>query len=182
MLSVGETLKHARLEQGLDLSTVAAETKISARYLQAIEADDRKILPSAFFYKSFVEQYAKSLSVDTQEIDAEVDRVLRADEPLPLPGFESVAARNVAPITSDRRFRAGRSYTSAGTLVLVIVGCSGVYAWWHQARSSISLKAMIVTHTEPVARSLPPPRVEPERPPLQKPARLRPCLFRPHPT
>src|SRR5277367_237417 len=119
MLSVGKTLKRARLEQGLDLCTVAAQTKISAKYLQAIESDDRKLLPSGFFYKSFVEQYARSLSLDTREIDVEVDRVLSADKPLPLPGFESVVARNVPPITSRRRFHT-RSYTSAASLVLMI--------------------------------------------------------------
>jgi cytoskeleton protein RodZ len=131
MLSVGKTLKRARLEQGLDLCTVAAQTKISAKYLEAIESDDRKILPSGFFYKSFVEQYAKSLSLDTQEIDAEVDRVLSADEPLPLPGFESVVARNVPPITFAHRFHTRRLITSVVSLVLVLAGCSGVYAWWH---------------------------------------------------
>jgi cytoskeletal protein RodZ len=135
MLSVGETLRRARLEQGLDLCAVAARTKISARYLEAIECDDRKRLPSGFFYKSFVDQYAKSLSLDTREINAEIDRVLSADEPLPLPGFESVVARNVPPIAFAHRFHTGRSYTSAATLVLVVVGCSGVYAWWHDTRS-----------------------------------------------
>jgi len=143
MLSVGETLRRARLDRGLDLGTVAAQTKISARYLEAIESDDRKMLPSGFFYKSFVEQYAKSLSLDTREIDAEVDRVLSADEPLPLPGFESVAARNVPPMTFARRFRTRRSYTSAATLMLVLAGCSGIYWWWHGARSTINLQAMI---------------------------------------
>jgi transcriptional regulator with XRE-family HTH domain len=142
MLSVGETLKRARLEQGLDLSTVAAQTKISARYLEAIESDDRKRLPSGFFYKSFVEQYARSLSVDTQEIDAEIDRVLSADEPLPLPGFESVVARNVPPITFARRFHTRRLYTSAATLVLVLAACSGVYAWWREARSSLTVRGV----------------------------------------
>src|SRR5580658_10451063 len=142
MLSVGETLKRARLHQGLDLGTVATRTKISAKYLEAIESDDRKSLPSGFFYRSFVEQYARVLSLDTQEIDAEVNRVLSADEPLPLPGFESVVARNVPPLTSAHRFHTRRSYTSAATLVLVIIGCSGIYAWWHEARS-IGLKGMI---------------------------------------
>ncbi len=142
MLSVGETLKRARLEQGLDLSTVAAQTKISARYLEAIESDDRKILPSGFFYKSFVEQYARSLSLDTQEIDAEVDRVLSADEPLPLPGFESVVARNVPPITFAHRFHTQRLFKSGAAFVLVLAGCSGVYAWWHQARASFTVRAM----------------------------------------
>lgn len=143
MLSVGERLKRARLKQGLDLSTVSAQTKISAKYLEAIESDDRGSLPSGFFYRSFVEQYAKCLSLDTQEIDAQVNRVLSADEPLPLPGFESVVARNVPSITSAHRFHTRRSYTSVATLVLVLVGCSGVYAWWHGALSSMSLTGVI---------------------------------------
>jgi len=134
MLSVGETLKRARLEQGLDLCAVAAQTKISAKYLEAIESDDRKMLPSGFFYKSFVEQYAKSLSLDTRAIEAEVDRVLSADEPLPLPGVESVVARNVPPVTFKRRYHTRRLYASAASLLLVVAGCSGVYALWHDAR------------------------------------------------
>ena len=142
MLSVGETLRRARLKQGLDLPTVAERTKINARYLEAIESDDRKILPSGFFYKSFVDQYAKSLSLDTQEIDAELDRVLRADEPLPLPGFESIVARDVPPITSAHRFHTLPSFKLAGTLVLVLAGCSGIYAWWHGARLSMSLQEL----------------------------------------
>jgi cytoskeletal protein RodZ len=158
MPSVGETLKRARLEQGLDLCAVAERTKISARYLEAIESDDRKILPSGFFYKSFVEQYAKSLSLDTQEIDAEIDRVLSADEPLRLPGFESVVARNVPPIASAHRFRQRRSYQSAASLVLVLVGCSGVYAWWHDAGSFIGLRGMI-GHVRGIAkRPVAPPK------------------------
>jgi hypothetical protein len=137
MLSVGETPRRARLEQGLDLCTVAAQTKINAKYLEAIESDDRKRLPSGFFYKSFVEQYAKSLALDTrdaQEIQAEIDRVLSADDPLPLPGLESVLTRNLPPITFRRRFHPGRAFTSTASLVLVLLGCAGVYAWVHDAQ------------------------------------------------
>ena len=85
MFTVSEVLQRARLDQRIDLATVAARTKIKAKYLQAIEADDRKSLPGAFFYKSFVHQYATFLGVDTRAIDAEIDRVLSADAPLPLP-------------------------------------------------------------------------------------------------
>ena len=143
MLSVGKTLKRARLEQGLDLSKVAAQTKISAKYLEAIESDDRTILPSGFFYRSFVEQYAKTLSLDTQEIDAEIDRMLSADAPLPLPGFESVVARNLPPMSYSHRFPRRRPYKSIASLVLVVVACSGVYGWWHGGRSFVSVKGMI---------------------------------------
>src|SRR5579862_5835171 len=137
MFSVGETLRRARLEQGLDISTVAAQTRINSKYLEAIESDDRKKLPSGFFYKSFVDQYAKSLSIDTRDLDSEIDRVLSTDAPLPLPGAESVVSRNVAPIRYRSGFPFRRALASAASLVLVIAGCSAVYAWWHDARSTL---------------------------------------------
>lgn len=193
MLSVGETLKRARLKQELDLSTVAAQTKISARYLEAIEADNRKILPSGFFYKSFVEQYARYLSLDTLEIDAEIDRVLSADQPLPLPGFESVVARNVPPMRSVNRFHRRRSYAPVVSLVLVIIACSGVYAWWHGGRPPVSFQGVIaqlrgfrkpvvakpmVAKPAPkiVARSAPPQSApqQPSTPPAIVPVSLAP--------
>src|SRR5277367_784547 len=142
MLSVGETLRRARLEQRLDLCTLAAQTKINVKYLEAIEADDRQSLPSSFFYKSFVDQYARSLSLDTREIDAEVDRVLSADAPLPLPGYESVVSRNVSPMKSAR-FPSWRTYASAAVLVLTVAGCAGVYSLWRDWRSTLRVQAMI---------------------------------------
>jgi cytoskeleton protein RodZ len=193
MLSVGETLKRARLKQELDLSMVAAQTKISARYLEAIESDNRKILPSGFFYKSFVEQYARYLSLDTLEIDAEIDRVLSADQPLPLPGFESVVARNVPPMRSANRFHRRRSYAPVVSLVLVIIACSGVYAWWHGGRPPVSFQGVIaqlrgfrkpvvakamVAKPAPkiVARSAPPQSApqQPSTPPAVVPVSLAP--------
>lgn len=184
MPSVGETLKRARQEQGLDLSTVAARTKISAKYLEAIESDNRKLLPSGFFYKSFVEQYAKSLSLDTQEIDAEVDRLLSTDEPLPLPGFESIVARNVPPMRSPRRFPSFGSYASVISLLLVIAGCSGVYAWWHN-RSSFSVKGVIAgvhawarpaaVHAAPASKSEPPKIAEVKAEPVALPPTPQPA-------
>jgi cytoskeletal protein RodZ len=143
MFSVGETLKRARLARGIDLSTLATQTKINIRYLEAIEADDRKSLPSGFFYKSFVDQYAKFLALDKREIDAEVDRLLSADAPLPLPGYESVVARNVPPLRVARRFRSWRTFASAAVFVLVVVACSGVYTLWRNWRSTNNLQAVI---------------------------------------
>jgi hypothetical protein len=81
--------------------------------------------------------------LDTQEIAAEIDRVLIADGPLPLPGFESVVARNVPPVTFAHSFHTKRSYLPVTSLVLVVAGCSGVYAWWKGAGSSVNLRGMI---------------------------------------
>lgn len=164
MPSVGETLRRARQQQGLDLSTLAAQTKISAKYLEAIESDNRKILPSGFFYKSFVDQYAKTLALDTHEIEAEVDRVLSADEPLPLPGFENIVARNVPPMRSSRQFQIPRWFASAAAFVLVLAVCTGFYEAWH-ARSAFSV-AGIFSKVRTLAPPTPVPRTHVQRPAL----------------
>lgn len=131
MFSVGETLKRARLEQGLDLSSVSARTRITISFLEAIESDDRKKLPSGFFYRSFVTQYAKALALDTGEIEAEIDRMLASDAPLPLPGQDGNPIHRVPAIKIRGRSSSSRVLASFGTLLVVIAGCSGVYAWWH---------------------------------------------------
>ncbi|HUA22454.1 MAG TPA: RodZ domain-containing protein [Bryobacteraceae bacterium] len=168
MFSVGEALRRARLEQGLDVPTVAARTKISARYLEAIESDDRKALPSAFFYKSFVDQYARALSLDTREIAAEVDRILSADAPLPLPGQELDYVRSLPPVTVTPRFPQRSLYTmlaAFAALTLVIGGCSAVYIWWHGRRTTVIAKAEsagvkaqpVKAAPAPAASTAPPP-------------------------
>jgi cytoskeleton protein RodZ len=131
MFSVAEELRRARLDQGLDLGTVAARTKIKTKWLEAIEAGDRKSLPGGFFYKSFVHQYALFLGLDTREIDAEIDRVLSADAPLPLPsiGYRVVVER------SPRSWNV-RTYLSSAALVLILVALSGTDGWWHKSRTA----------------------------------------------
>jgi cytoskeleton protein RodZ len=148
MFSIGETLKRARLEQGLDLSTVSTRTKISANYLVAIESDDRKKLPSGFFYKSFVDQYARALALDTKEIDAEIDRMLAEDAPLPLPGQDGNPIHRVPPMAVGR-FRRRWPFASVASLILVVLGCSGVYAWWHDGRFPLELPQLLAWQKTP---------------------------------
>ena len=133
MLSVGEKLQRARLDRGLDLASVASLTKINPKYLQAIEADDRSSLPSAFFYKSFVHQYASMLSLDVQELDAEIDPVLSAEAPPPLPGQETREARNLPRLKAGGyQFYKQSQYASYVALLIALLGCSGIYSWWHR--------------------------------------------------
>ena len=176
MFSVGETLQRARLEQGLDVVTVAARTKISAKYLEAIEADDRGSLPSSFFYKSFVHQYARTLSLDTKEIDAEIDRVLSGDAPLPLPGQDSPTSREVAPVKVSLRFPRSRIYASFTGLILMLAACSGIYGWWYRGRSTAASRvepSALASQVKAVPVSLPPVETaaepQPQPPPVVPP-------------
>ena len=169
MFSVGETLQRARLGQGLDVATVAARTKINAKYLAAIEADDRGSLPSSFFYKSFVQQYARALSLDTKQIDAEIDRVLSADAPRPLPGEDNPTVREIPPVELSSGLAKTRMYASLAGLILMMVACSAIYGWWYQDHFKEFVRAETsapVTESTPAAAvpvSLPPPPIE--RPP-----------------
>lgn len=157
MFSVGQRLRAARLDQGLDLDAVVRRTKISEKFLQAIEADDRKSFPSGFFYKSFVDQYARALSVDTREIDECMDEVMRAEAPLPLPGQDGIPIRRATPLVVRSRGSRGRTYVSIATFVLVLVGCSGFYAWWRNLSVAAGERSV-----EPAGQSVPVPERRPE--------------------
>jgi cytoskeletal protein RodZ len=133
MFSVAEVLQHARLDQGLDLATVAARTKINVKWLKAIEAGDHKSLPGGFFYKSFVHQYATSLGLDTTAIDAETNRLLSTDIPPPLPGKDNQTAR-VLPYRSQT----GLTYYSYAALVLLLVAWAAVDHGWYKCRKVVT--------------------------------------------
>ena len=166
MFSVGKTLQCARLGQELDLATVEARTKIKAKYLEAIEADDRASLPSSFFYKHFVQQYARALSLDTAEIEAEVDRLLSAEAPPPLPGQESQTNKDVPAAPS--RFHSLRTYVALTGLVAMLAAGWGVSGWWHSGRFA-PLEKIASEKNAPVPEAPAPTRLAAERVPAPKP-------------
>jgi cytoskeleton protein RodZ len=65
--SFGEQLRLAREARGITLREISEQTRISTRYLEAIEADDYKRLPGGIFNKSFIKAYAKYIGFDEQE-------------------------------------------------------------------------------------------------------------------
>jgi hypothetical protein len=65
--SIGEKLRLARETRGIALRDISEQTRISMRYLEAIESDDYRRLPGGIFNRSFVRAYAKSIGYDEQE-------------------------------------------------------------------------------------------------------------------
>src|SRR5919205_424213 len=65
--SFGEQLRLAREARGVSLRQISDQTRISIRYLEAIEADDYKRLPGGIFNKSFIKAYAKQIGFDENE-------------------------------------------------------------------------------------------------------------------
>lgn len=71
MASFGETLRRERELRGISLREIADATKISVRFLQALEADRIEVLPGGLFRKTFVRQYAKHVGLDPERMVAE---------------------------------------------------------------------------------------------------------------
>ena len=71
MASFGDTLRRERELRGVDLREVAEATKISIRFLQALESDRIEVLPGGIFPRAFVRQYAMYLGLDPDRTVAE---------------------------------------------------------------------------------------------------------------
>jgi cytoskeletal protein RodZ len=82
---VGAVLRQERLRQDLSLSDIAGQTRISERYLEAIEQENFESLPGVLFARNFVRQYASALKVDPEPMLAELPKVDIANAPLPDP-------------------------------------------------------------------------------------------------
>jgi cytoskeleton protein RodZ len=62
----GEELRLAREARGISLREISEQTRISMRYLEAIEANDYKRLPGGIFNRSFIKAYARHVGFDEQ--------------------------------------------------------------------------------------------------------------------
>jgi hypothetical protein len=71
MASFGENLRRERELRGVSLREIADATKISVRFLRALEEDRLDVLPGGLFPKAFVRQYARHLGLDTERYVAE---------------------------------------------------------------------------------------------------------------
>jgi cytoskeleton protein RodZ len=144
MTSIGETLRGERLRRNLELPQISHTLKISAKFLEAMEADRFDKLPGGVFTKSFVRQYAQYLGLDDQEIAASLQRML---EPPSVAPEVSEAKPQVAVnidlprvtnllSVSDSRSAWPSSLKALALVVVVVMVCSAVYSWSQRGRRS----------------------------------------------
>lgn len=68
MKTVGELLQKARIAKGYSLEFVEAQTKIRAKFLAALEANEFHRLPTPAIVRGFVLNYAEFLGLENQTI------------------------------------------------------------------------------------------------------------------
>src|SRR4051812_22699393 len=165
-MSVGEKLRRERVRTGIDLDTLARDTRIAKRYLEAIEADDPSGCPGQFFYRSFVRQYASYLGLDAAEIEREIGApepvVVSMPRPAP-PQDDEFPLRAPDPIirASNRMSFGGgmRLWASVLAFVAVVVACSALYASWRHRETSAVEQQVAAPNPKPgtpVSQQTPP--------------------------
>ena len=75
MSNFGANFRKAREAKGLPLEKIAAETRISTRFLTAIENEAFESLPGGIFNRGFIRAYADYLGLDSNQAVADYDRI-----------------------------------------------------------------------------------------------------------
>ena len=168
MTSIGETLRRERLKRNLELGQIAQELKISARFLEAIEAGELDKLPGGVFTRSFIIQYARLLGLDAEEIAGQLQRTLdpppevpaSVEEPKPADSAIRVPRVEEWEAIGASRFRWSSSLAAAALVLVVMLACSGLYTWWQYTRRPVPAH-----ESPPVAAVQPAPPPAPDRQP-----------------
>jgi len=108
-VSFGTWLRRQRELREISLREIADVTKISIRYLEALEQDRFDVLPAPIFAKGFLREYARYVGLDADEV---VNSYLTAQE-------EVEPAEPPAPRGSQRR--GGRLEKTSGLLLTFAV-------------------------------------------------------------
>ncbi|HEX7525346.1 MAG TPA: helix-turn-helix domain-containing protein [Gaiellaceae bacterium] len=66
MFEIGNSLREARVRQGLEYPQIELATKIRAKYIRALEDEHFGVLPAHTYVKGFLRTYAEFLGLDGQ--------------------------------------------------------------------------------------------------------------------
>jgi cytoskeletal protein RodZ len=149
--SFGDWLRRQREMREISLRDIADRTKISLRYLEAMEADRFDLLPAPIFAKGFLREYARYVGLSPDEV---INHYLAVQQPqVEDKGDETLIGKAV-------RARGGRSWTYGLFLalaVLLLLGVVALLAYYNDRRQGSS-----AGQTPPPSMAAPPePTVQP---------------------
>jgi cytoskeleton protein RodZ len=111
LASFGEELRREREIRSISLREIADATKISTRFLDAIERNDHRTLPAPAFTRGFIRAYARYLGLNAEEMvtrynyaaagDDRIEKTLHLErlvQPLPDPPKPIPVKRGIPPV------------------------------------------------------------------------------------
>lgn len=123
--TIGETLRKARTERGVELNEVEQATKIRAKFLEAMEEDRWGALPAPVYARGFLDIYARYLGLDQQALLDEYRQTVEGEQ------HEAIPQSVIKPGTLRQRRPVGRTRSInwvpvakvlAGLIAVAVVG------------------------------------------------------------
>ena len=175
LASFGEELRREREIRGISLKEISDATKISKRFLEAIERNDHRTLPAPVFTRGFVREYARYLGLNVDELvtrynygaagddrieqSAHLERLVELQttgrEPLPKKGIPPPYAR------IDR---------NVYILLIIVVALAGLTWWAVKHKGAIRDEIAGVTSRPEPRRTRAPAATQKPAPPPVTPA------------
>ena len=123
--AAGKALTQARIARGLSLLDVERDTRISNKYLRALEEGRLEVLPAPVYARAFMRTYAQYLGLDANALVQQIP----GSRPEPtLPPLPDVSSTTTAPIASASWLVAG------GVVVILLV--VGLVIFWNSGGDS----------------------------------------------
>lgn len=165
----GEHLRREREMRGVSLEEIAGATRISTRFLDALEKEAWDRLPGGVFNRGFVRTVARFLGLEEESLLAEYALAMR------LPGATALPSE-LTPQPSALRIA---PWIALGTAVVLALAGAGWYGWsWIAARRADL--AAIAPPPAPTPPGVPPAvwalPVAPTTPPAASPRTTSPWI------
>jgi cytoskeleton protein RodZ len=161
---IGSVLRRARTERGLSLADLQARTKIRAKYLAALEAEEFHELPPLPFARGFVASLANELGLDAVPLVRRLSAAMAADTPSAR-GWRRLDGAITPAVPPSRLRRLG---WILGLAVIVIGGVLAVI--FAQQLRQLSEPPVPEAPESQVTREAPGPSSEPQPAPESSPA------------
>jgi cytoskeleton protein RodZ len=171
LASFGDELRREREIRGISLKEIADSTKISKRFLDAIERNDHKTLPAPVFTRGFVREYARYLGLNSDEMVNRYNFAAVGDDRIeqsahlerlttpqaPTPERKKLPPKGIPPAYA-------RVDRNVYILLLVVIALAGVSYWALKRRETRANEERLAAET----KVAPPPLASP--PPVPAPA------------
>jgi cytoskeleton protein RodZ len=145
-ISAGQMLKHARLDAGLHIETLAVFLRVPVKRIEALENGQIDLLPDLVFVRALTASICQTLKIDALPI---LDKLPKAA--LPRLNGEDVAINTPISGTGDSKGAQLSNIVTSPWLmgvVLLCIGAAGIYFW--PKTSSLAVSDLVTS-----AKSLP---------------------------
>ena len=163
-MSAGRQLRDARLECGLSIAEVANRTKISHRYIEALEAEQYERLPGGVFVRGYVRAVAPIVGLNPDDVAAALrsDVAPPADRSLHAALFDFMPGPPRLHLADEPKPEIGRSLGQTVLVLLAISAVVVVLLWMGVERSlrpagDSPIVGAAPTHPAPAATPAPAP-------------------------